>query len=338
MTIARDNIYYTWTSTADVEPGTYDRLQWSWQKDSPTLEEWHEVKAYIKLDSINVNDGYVSFTSYGPASTSGAVKLLLTKGDGSVYEQKLDVTIQGNGQYPASDTVAFSRTSVPKGNYIEAKLRWTAFDGASGTSWGFESLPYVFQSAWRVLGIIKYTQYNTPDESACQGSPTMVWVVDDMASCNFTSTTMVSKFASQVNINGTGKSVLHGLVKTGLATDLARRCRGKFPPGANLENTYLQVPSVTGSCNRPLTPYSVGATSSVATPPEYAIACGRTMTLVNRTSGRTEGFRKRDDTCPLCSTPVHGVDGHIDQYSSAVACSGHGVGDFGVYWTSLFAQ
>ncbi len=336
MMLSRYSIYYTWTSTATVEPGTYEKLQYSWYLDSTSLEEWHETKAYVNIDGIYFEGGLISISSLAPPTTSGRLQLQLKRDDGSTDQQNLSGTIQGDGPYTAYNTVAFSRTKISKGNYIESRVRWIASDSVSSTSFVIDSVANVFLSPWRVLGIIKYTQYNAPDESACRGTPVAVWVVDNMVSCNFTSTTMVSKFASQVGINGTGKSLSYGLVKAGPATDLARRCRGRFPSGANLENSFLQVPSVTGSCNRVLIPYAPGVNSSIATPPEYATPCDRIFTLVNKSTDKTEGFRYRHDTCPLCSAPVSGVDGHIDQYSSAVACSGHGVGDFGNYWTSLF--
>jgi 6,7-dimethyl-8-ribityllumazine synthase len=136
-----------------------------------------------------------------------------------------------------------------------------------------------------------------------------------------------NRFARQVNLNGTGVSISHGTLKAGAATALGTSCAGHFPPGANEDNSYLQVADVRGACNVPLV-----ASTSLATARHYDVSCGAPIGLVV-TDNTYFGDRVRHDTCPACSRDFNGTEGHIDHYASAQACTSNGVGDLGDYWS-----
>jgi len=307
-------ISYTWTSTDEAAQQDVFDAFWS----SPDfVEPDHFVMnlATVKIGAVNLGTGKANVTITGP---SGATGTLTFEFSGASVATATQTTQASYGSGAAA--VTLDRPSIAKGVYDALKVKWNA------------STPPVFgklspSRAWNVLGTIRYSQYNTPVESACTGSPAAVWVVDSLTACNFTATTLDSAFAAQVNVNGTGSSTAYGIVKTGAATSLRRSCRGHFPPGATLSNSYLQVPSVTGSCNSVLT-----AGTSVATHPTLGLACGAGLAVV-QSNNTNQGNKSRADTCPACNGGFNGTDGHIDSYTADQACTAHDVGDLGNFWT-----
>lgn len=135
--------------------------------------------------------------------------------------------------------------------------------------------------------------------------------------CTFTPATMVEAFLSQTDINGTGASTAYGLVKPGGITRM-NACPLPWPADATTDNSYVQVSSVTGKCNKPLV-----AGTSVATLP---VDCGEELLLVD--SGNANyGNKTGADRCPACSRT------HIDSYANTQTCGGHDNVDLGNFWT-----
>ena len=150
--------------------------------------------------------------------------------------------------------------------------------------------------------------------------------MDSVDRCNFSAGTLRTSFISQTRNNGTGSSINFGLVKPARATALGRYCLRRFPPDANLDNTFVQVSSVTGSCLSTLVPGTSVATADGS--------CNAQELLVDNLTNAIYGSRRSADTCPACRLPnPPGIDGHIDNFTSSQSCSAHAVGDLGNFWT-----
>jgi uncharacterized protein YjdB len=210
---------------------------------------------------------------------------------------------------------SFNRPQLVSGQYTYVKATWyvAGYGTATATS----------TDLFEVLGIYRHSQYNVPYESACTGSAATAWVIS--GNCAFTQTTLRSDFMTQLYINGTGISLSHGILK------YTTQC-SNYPSGANSQNSFVQVSQVTGSCNSIL----VGG-STVAAYPNPPISyptwvCGDLLEYV--TSSDTNQAQKAvQDYCPACNSGFNGTSGHIDDFSSSTACSGHAVGDYGNYLT-----
>lgn len=110
-------------------------------------------------------------------------------------------------------------------------------------------------------------------------------------------------------------------------------CSGKYPNGATTQNSFLKVASITGSCGTTV----VGGTS-VATYPNPAVAGGPYVCqdgiLLVTSQNTNQAEKSFADYCPACSSGFNGTNGHIDDYTSAAACSAHSIGDYGNFWTA----
>jgi hypothetical protein len=152
-----------------------------------------------------------------------------------------------------------------------------------------------------------------------------VYVFQNDQTCTYYyNTTMKSKFVTQTNENGTGKSVQFGLVKPYRTTLLAGDwC---FPPeGGSTDkvtgNVFVQVPYVTGTCN---SRFTAGTSIAVNPDPEYPQRqnpanqwnCDDQVLLVNTSTKATDSIKPVQDLCPSCS------DGHhIDSYTNSPFCN-----------------
>ena len=94
------------------------------------------------------------------------------------------------------------RRMYPPPAVIGGILRSASVAG-SGTASGTMSVNF------DVLGTYRHSQYNSPQESACTGTPGTAWVIN-LGICTFTQTTLKSDFISQVGINGSGISQSYG--------------------------------------------------------------------------------------------------------------------------------
>lgn len=111
------------------------------------------------------------------------------------------------------------------------------------------------------------------------------------------------------------------------ATSLSKSCKGEFPAGSVSSSTFVQVQSVTGSCNSTLVP-----DASVAMDPAATYPCGTGFQL-STLADQLYGNRTKQDLCPACAGDFGQMEGHIDSYTSSDACSGRAVGDLGNFWT-----
>ena len=291
---------------------------------------------YIDITSFIPSVAYVKIRSVDLMSSSSKLTLDLY---GEIGSGPLELTFKGETDAPkivvpgaytglsSQGAVAYdvpiNRTNIPRGIYSSLQVKWTPSTAPSPIVGIFTPT-----TPWNVSGLIQYTQYNTPKESACTGALAPKWVVDSLTSCNYTQVNLKSDFASQISINGTGSSNNLGLLKAASATALNNgACSATRPPGATLDATYLQVSSVVGSCNVPLVPGT-----SVAVWPKI---CNSTYILVNSANANFTN-KVSSDTCPACRKHSTGTVGHMDSYTSVNLCTGSGVGDLGNFWTIKF--
>ena len=272
-------------------------------------------KTYVvnaQITGADLENNQVNVTLSGPSGTSGTLEVIAI----GVNNQP-QVTYNGGAAVgPGSYNVAFNRPTWPADTYSSVKAIWN-YDPIPATA------TFNLTRAWLVLGLIRHSQYNTPYESACSGSPQAAWFFN--TSCAFSQTSLKSDFVSQTYINGTGVSQSHGILK------YSTSCTN-YPPGANSQNSFLTVSNITGACNSTMT-----GGVSVATYPSPKVGnpygCGDNALLVT-SSNTNEAVKDVVDYCPACSGGFNGTNGHIDDYSSSQACSGNGVGDLGNYWTA----
>jgi hypothetical protein len=268
--------------------------------------------AQAQITSADLENNQVSVSLTGPSGSSGTLEVIAI----GVNNQP-QITYNGGAAVgPGSYNVAFNRPYMPADTYSSVKAIWN-YNAIPATA------TFNLTRTWLVLGTIRHSQYNTPYESACTGSLQTAWTFN--SSCTFTQTSLKSDFLSQTYINGTGISQSHGILK------YSTSCTN-YASGANVQNSFLTVSSITGACN---TAMSGGV--SVATYPSPNVGnpygCGDNALLVT-SSNTNEAIKDVADYCPACSGGLNGTNGHIDDYSSSQACSGGAVGDLGNFWTA----
>jgi len=308
-------MFYTWTDATDGVTSDLFRATWSSLSHS-SAETFQLTKAHVNVRGFDLTNGLVDLELVGPSDVVGALKATFS---GSPVDAVPQVS---QGVYPAGVTsMLIDRTALRRSDYNSLRVNWSV--SPTPPTGRLEPV-----QPWQVLGQVRYSQYNVPDESACTGGTGDYYVVDSLTACNFAPAVLSARFARQVNLNGTGVSASHGTLKSGAATRLGSACAGSFPPGATVDNSFVQVPDVRGSCNAVLVP-----DVSLAVARGAGIACGRRLQLV-QTSNANFGVRARHDLCPACSRDFGGTEGHIDHFSGATACSSNAVGDLGNYWSA----
>jgi hypothetical protein len=272
----------------------------------------------------DIEDGVLRVKLVAPSGTTGDLNLNLN-GENDTYTQDF------SSLSPGSQKHNFDLTSVPPDTYSTADGTWDADlpDGSGAQSVNVSSV--TFEKEWIYLGLTRFSQYNTPYESQCSGTSQPMYVFD-RSSCTYVSGQLNSKFVSQTLENGTGMSINYGLLKPIGATNAGRLCKGKLPPVASSKNTFVQVTTVTGSCNAAIT-----ADHSVATFPNPngkeggnpLLVCKDSLNL-DQSDNTTAYTRVVADKCPACA------DGqHIDSYTDNQACDAHGaICDLGNFYTS----
>ncbi len=267
----------------------------------------------IHINSANLSANTVSVTLSGDANASGSLQLVLN-GTANAFQFVYGAGPVGPGTY----LVSMNRAAIPKDIYSSITGTWNVSSSPAKTNVPIK---------WNVLGMIRHSQYNTPAENACLGGSTNAWIVD-VNTCQFTPIALNAQFVSQTVLNGTGSSSSFGILKF----TPGNRNGCAYPPGADDSNTFLQVNSVTGSCNRPLD------TSSVATYPNpvtdvVTFGCNDNLNLVTAANAN-QALKFPEDYCPACVGQFNGTAGHVDDYSQNSSCQGHAVGDYGNFWTA----
>ncbi|MCP3891422.1 MAG: PKD domain-containing protein, partial [Desulfobulbaceae bacterium] len=99
--------------------------------------------------------------------------------------------------------------NLPDGEYTKVNVKWSV-SGAESTG--------EFDYHFRILGVYRHSQYNTPSESDCTGNDIQSYITSNNSSnvtqCfaqnQYDDTTLRSQFVSQVNLNGSGNAINYG--------------------------------------------------------------------------------------------------------------------------------
>lgn len=269
------------------------------------------LSATITGADLEINN--IGVTLSGPSGPTGSLTITLNGTNRYSFNYNNGSCV-GAGAYQ----VAVPRPSVPPDTYTSITAQWNVGSGVA-------SAPFNLTRSWWVIGPVRHSQYNIPYESACTGTLQTAWTYN--TSCQFTQVQLKSDFVMQTEGNGTGASLSYGILKYDDGS-----CRNNYPQGANSSNSLRPVSSITGSCNVTLI-----AGDSVATNPNpfliTSYKCADDILLVTSGNG-TQAIKHAEDNCPACSTGFNGTNGHIDDFSSSQACTAHGVGDYGNFWTA----
>ena len=155
------------------------------------------------------------------------------------------------------------------------------------------------------------TQYGVIWENTCTAPTGKAYIITSLANC-FTSglltTTLSSQFEGQLAINGSGQSNRYGLLKALAATSCAPKTQNK-PTDSTNNNTFVQVSSITGSCNSSLSNTTVAQHSPVT----VQVNCSQGEFLYGYPS--SPGTAKTiQDRCPACSNTPGSA--HFDNWNT----------------------
>lgn len=276
--------------------------------------------ASISISNASLSVDRIQFTVSAPPKLSKAIQGTMQGLSGAKnfdYNTGKALRVFSKGSFDES----LKRLGLPADTYSSVSL-----------AWGNVSSTFTFPTPVKVLGVIRYSQYNTPTESACTGTAAVAFIYNNNINCTMTPVTLNSQFQNQVYINGTGISNNHGILKFIGNNCAAQRAQN---PLSTQRNTFLVVPNVTGSCN---TRMQAGTSVAIFPNPRTAEStdnqCNARRDLVD---GSNNIFSNKlvADYCPACSGGFGGTAGHIDSYSSSAACSGGAVGDLGNFWTFI---
>ncbi len=269
--------------------------------------------AGIQITDADLETNTVDVTLTGSSMTGDLI--LTAVGSNNMYSTNM--TNAGAGSY----SLSFNRPNMPPDTYTRIEAQWNVGSGQSQPS-----STLALSREWQVFGIIRHSQYNVIYESTCGGGNMTAYTFD--SSCHFTTVSLNSTFVSQTELNGTGVSNNHGVLKYD-----DRSCSAHYPTGANHNNSLRPVNSITGSCNMTLM-----NNDTVATFPNPAViggtfVCQDDILLV--TSGNAnQAVKHVGDSCPACNSQFNGTNGHIDDYTSNHACQIHAINDYGNFWTA----
>ena len=324
------NVISSTQITATVAPAASDptetatvSLSAPYEQQGPTYKtQILNLKAVI-TDTSNIMDGIVTVKLTAPSGTSGDLTLIFSG-------TKHNYTQVYTGQTPGSHTLKLDLTQVPPDTYDSADGTWKANVPSVSEIQSVNVPSNGFARYWMYLGLTRFTQYNTPHESGCSGG-TQPMNIFNRSSCTYVSGQLNSDFVYQTVLNGTGMSNAYGLLKPLGITNARRLCGKGLPPGASSENTFVQVSTVTGSCNT-----QIAADHSVATFPNpngangtLYLVCDDSLNL-DESDNTTDYTRGVADKCPACAGGHH-----IDSYTDNTACEAHGaIGDLGNFYTS----
>ena len=267
------------------------------------------VPAGVQITNADIYGNDVAVVLTGP-SASGTLNVTL--------QGPSPVQLGSQSATPGTYHFSFNRPNLPLGQYSAVQASWTV---GSTTGTGSSSV------AFNVIGLTRFSTYNTPYESQCSGGQSTAYLITDWngPTCHWTTAQLNSNFMSQTTTNGTGVSLANGTLK---AYGALPYC--ELPPGGTSSTTFYEVPSITGSCNT--TPSGGGSIATFPFPsPSSFWNCSDQVLLVNG-SNQNDSVKTVQDACPACSGGFGQTNGHIDTYSSSMACGAHSLGDYGNFY------
>jgi len=305
-------IYYTWTN-ANPEAKT-DSFAATWT--SPDFSHSYTVGiklAQVDVDSADLGENKILVTITGPAKATGSLSLAI-KGAKSTFTAKYN---NGTAVGPGSYNVTLLRPQMAQDRYSTIEATWKA-SAPPVTS------TFTIDPAWNVRGIVQNTLYIKVYEAACKGTPTPGYWTFDPTKCVFTATNFKPMFASQTHLNGSGLTAGGMLVHA----NVGNKCSKRYPVGANSNNTFYTISSVTGSCGNVMADTNVAAYPNPASGGTYS--CDDQLLYVATSTNTNAGsLRNVEDYCPACKTHVSGTSDHVDNYYDRNSCTGNSLPN---YW------
>ena len=281
--------------------------------------------AAVITDTSQIVNGIVTVKLTAPSGITGDLTLYLMAAD-QYYTQTFSALS------PGSHTLKFSLPTIPPDTYISANGDWnTSLQSAAVPSKSFAQ-------DWVFLGLIRFSQYNTPNESGCS-PPTMEMYVFHRSTCSYDTDSFRTQFVNQTFWDGTGASEKWGFVKPLGTTNARTLCGAKtLPPSANSLNTLVDVDNNQGACLTDLSAnHSMATFPNPKNVPSAQLQCSyhNSLTLDNPTN-LPVASRYAADLCPWCYKDFRGTRGHIDSYTDADFCDPHDPRniDFGNFYTS----
>ena len=279
----------------------------------------------VQITKADISSDQVTITLSGPPGQSGALSVTLSGPTNATIGTQANAT-PGNYNFP------FGRTTLAIGQYTALQASWTVPGVSSPIQ---ASRPLSFQ----VLGLTRFSQYNTPTESSCTGTLSTAYIVfnwtpantcggpnQQVCRCEYLPTQLRSDFSSQVYVNGTGVSQQYGTIKTGAALAAVNRCPIPIP-GSTSTNLFYVFPAVFGACNTGLFNGSLATfPSPLAASTQWSC---KDQVLIVKQDGTNDFTGKVQDACPACSGDFRGTNGHIDMYRTAASRNPGTIGDYG---------
>ncbi len=245
----------------------------------------------VSFNSVNLVSNQIS-TTLSPTGASGPFSLWESTGSSSNYSQTA-VSRQGRGQAYVD---GFNLTnSAPTGQYSTIYAAWSVAGIQVITSYNFRFYNY---------GNTHQTQYTLINEGTCATTQGKAYIITNLAACfssGLQTSSLSAQFMGQTALNGSGDSRSWGLVKGLAATSCKGATTGK-PGDANYGNTFVQVSSITGSCNQPL---------SGSTVAQFNRQCGLNIFIEGYGSPGTQ--KSVQDECPRCQNDPP----HFDNWTTA---------------------
>lgn len=272
-------------------------------EDIDESEDTLSIEPTITITSADISQDQVVLQLKGDLPTTGVLDLRMTGASGA---EPVYVLTTGDTYGPGQETIPFDQGGLQSdsgnfGEYQQLVAKWTPGNGNATNTYTYHI---------KVLGVYKQTQYNTPNESTCSGSPTGVTMWSSSGS-GF-SGAVLSGFDSRVTNSkggtGSGISIFFGGVQqeqtySSGSGDL-RRCASINGSIGSLGDSTIAV------CH--------GRVSGALVNDPDLYVSGRSVYI------RGEGVKTVADACvACCSDPVvTGSHSHFDNYTTDGACSG----------------
>jgi hypothetical protein len=285
-----------------------------YELDSNELD-YYVVPPSLLVKDANLWDNFIKADLIGSPDMSGILKITLN-GVNQNFTMQYGSGPVGPGDY----SVQMDRPSIPADLYSSITAEWDLTNGGTTPSGEFDV-------SWRILGVIRHSQYITPLESSCPAQPAQAWIINPIT-CSFTPISLYSDFIDAINENGTGRSLASGLLQ--YAAGSKNQCN--YPPGADDYNSFAQISTVKGACLTPLDDTAV-ATNPSPNKNGY-FGCKDNLPLINNDNSQ-HALKFVMDYCPGCYKDFRGTSGHIDDYDPyAQHCHSYEEPDYGNFWTA----
>jgi hypothetical protein len=266
--------------------------------ESSQLSSSSSESCGVAVQSVNLCGNKIVTKLTGPSSNNGSFQLQVL-----------------NSADPSTLVVIFSATRTP-GTYTDP---FNTSGLTAGVAYDTVEAVYVcggvnhvddFSYKFKILGVYRHSQYNTPHESdtTCQSGGTKSVCITD-TNCNYSSGSLYSKFESQTALNGSGYSNNYGLIKP----EAYCPSHGHPPPTFCLGLSVFRK-------NQTLKPACSGLSLSNFTVARKAsnpdLGCGDKVCLMGAGSGGANILKTVTDLCPGCSLT------QLDNYTTNGACTG----------------